>query len=205
MKPMRMHMRTPRECRFCGQVFWPRRSTKGIYCSRGCYHAWSAGPKTSMEERFWRRVSKQPSGCWLWTGKPGSHGYGQISTDRKPKTMRVAHRLSWELHRGPIPSGLHVLHNCPHGDNKLCVNPDHLYLGTQGDHNRDSYSKGQNPGHKGAQGANNRSSRFTEADVLSMRARYAAGIRCRILAHDYQTAPSVVWMIVTRRAWKHLP
>lgn len=96
-------------------------------------------PKPSFQERFMAKVSPEPnSGCWLWMPKPAaSHGYGVIGLGRKVIT---AHRASWIIHSGEIPDGLWVLHKC---DNKLCVNPDHLYLGTVADNARDHMERGK--------------------------------------------------------------
>jgi len=74
-------------------------------------------------------------GCWLWKPYRQSSGYGQIRCDGK---MTLAHRLSWVAHNGPIPQGLRVLHKC---HNRPCVNPDHLFLGTQKDIVKDPMAK----------------------------------------------------------------
>jgi hypothetical protein len=96
-----------------------------------------AKPITAPEFRFWGRVQKSPN-CWLWTGDTKSHGYGRM-VGRNRKLQHV-HRVSWELHFGPIPVGLFVLHKC---DVKACVRPDHLFLGTQEDNIRDCVNKGR--------------------------------------------------------------
>ena len=86
---------------------------------------------------FWPKVDKSGV-CWIWiAGK--SAGYGMTSMNRR---LRHAHAIAWELINGPIPDGLDVLHNCPGGDNKACVNPAHLWLGTQRDNTIDWYQKG---------------------------------------------------------------
>jgi len=93
--------------------------------------------RKTVEERFWAKVDKTDS-CWVWTGATLRRGYGQI---RIPvKKAKQAHRLSWEIHNGPIPDGMLVCHKC---DNPPCVNPAHLFLGTQSDNNKDCVRKGR--------------------------------------------------------------
>lgn len=93
--------------------------------------------------RFWSKVDKT-STCWLWTGMPNGWGYGTFKVSAG--NDRFAHRLSWEIHKGPIPKGLCVCHKC---DRPICVNPDHLFLGSHRDNRDDAIRKGRWPkGHK---------------------------------------------------------
>lgn len=87
-------------------------------------------------ERFWAKVQVGP-GCWPWTASLHTAGYGQFTVGRKP---RRAHRVSYELHNGPIPPGVLVLHSC---DNRLCVNPTHLHLGNQALNAQECWGRGR--------------------------------------------------------------
>jgi hypothetical protein len=106
-----------------------------------------------IEARFRAKYEVVASGCWMWTGAVlagRAGGYGVIA-QQTPRRMLRAHRVSWELHRGPIPAGLLVLHRCDAGlapgdiSYRRCVNPDHLYLGTVADNSADMIANGRAP------------------------------------------------------------
>lgn len=152
--------------------------------------------------RFENLISPEPmSGCWLWTGAPGdSSATGQYGRFRIAGVQWKAHRAAWRLYRGDIPSGQHVLHHC---DNPACVNPAHLFLGTNDDNVADRVRKGRSGG-ESRPGEAHPLHKLHASDVRSIRARYAAGEKGRALASEFSVHPATISEIVSRKKWTHL-
>lgn len=156
------------------------------------------------EIRFWSKVRIRRFGCWEWTGTKASNaGYGCLSVDGR---LLRAHRVSYELNIGPIPSGLFVCHSC---DNPNCVRPSHLFAGTNADNMRDAFLKGRvrlpHLYHKGQNaGSKHGLSKLTEGDVAEILRRKRDGESQRRLAAEYGVVESVVSMIVTGKRWRHV-
>ncbi len=149
----------------------------------------------TLEQRFWAAVGKS-DGCWTWHGSKTAAGYGTLGSR---ETHVYAHRYSYALVHGPIPSGLHILHHC---DNPPCVNPAHLFLGTHQDNMRDMRDKGRN---YAAAGEAHPRAKITENDVIDMRSLWALGALMRDLAAEYGLDDSTVFDIVRGNSWKRVP
>lgn len=149
--------------------------------------------KRPLSERFWARVERG-MGCWEWRGYRNSLGYGG-TVDDLGKT-RPAHRASWELTFGPIPPGLFVCHRC---DNPGCVNPGHLFLGTQRDNIQDASRKG-----RVSRGEHRHCARLSEVSVALIRRRHAEGETQNRLAAEFGVTRQAIWHVVHRKSWKHI-
>jgi hypothetical protein len=145
-----------------------------------------------LKERFERRILKSESGCWLWTGAHGSSGYGHIGLNGK---VLDTHRVSFELYRHRIPDGLFVLHHC---DVKSCVNPEHLFLGTQTENLLDMTRKGRR---SWASGENSGSAKLTAEKARKIREDTRSH---RTIAKEYEIGKSTVGAIKTGKAWRAL-
>lgn len=147
-----------------------------------------------IEERFWAKVNKTES-CWLWTGFLDKDGYGFIRQGGAKGKMVRAHRFSWELTNGKIEEGMKVLHNCPGGDNPSCVNPNHLFLGTQQDNIADMVIKGRHVGN----------SKLSAIEVEEIRLLYSSGCSTQAqLGAMFGVDGSHIGQIVRGGRWKKL-
>lgn len=152
--------------------------------------------KKPLIEIFQAKVMPEPmSGCWLWTACIDVVGYGKIRVGRSQK---LAHRLSYELHKGEIPIGLKVCHHC---DNPGCVNPDHLFLGTQKENMNDSARKGRHADHSGSKSA---CAKLNEFQVSIIREAKLAGHKRADVAKYFKMSISAINHIFLGYSWKHV-
>ena len=155
----------------------------------------------SLKRRFWAKVAKS-DGCWEWTAEIGYKGYGRFCLWSLGKRSTVAaHRVAWELTSGPIPVGLMVCHRC---DNRKCVRPDHLFLGTNQDNMTDMKNKGRSRG-ASLVGESNPASRLTAEIVRTIRAEHSGQVGDnRALAKKYDVSHKTISKIVLRQRWAHV-
>lgn len=147
----------------------------------------------TLASRFAAKWIAEPnSGCWIWTAAGNENGYGHIGFRRR---VEKAHRAAWLLFHGPIPDGMDVLHRC---DTPPCVNPDHLFLGSNVDNVRDKVSKGRQAG---APGGRNGRAKLTDELVATLRARVRAGETASSVGRSLGVSVSTACRIVRGELW----
>ncbi len=154
--------------------------------------------RKTLDERFWEKVQKS-EGCWLWTAnttkdRNGNKRYGLLGAGRRGEGMLYAHRVSWELHFGAIPEGLLILHRC---DTPACVNPNHLFLGTQTDNMQDMAAKGRQ-GNTGPVPGTGAKSTLSRRQILALRRKGAEGTSRKALALEFGVSYGTVRNILLR-------
>ena len=137
-----------------------------------------------------------PNGCWGWSGyiDPGGYASMWAGEELGRKTKMQAHRISWMLLKGPIPDGMLVCHIC---DNRSCVNPEHLFLGTDKENAADMVRKG-----RGNKGEDINTAKLTADLIPKIR---ADGRKYRDIGKEYGVGKSVIFSIKHRLSWKHVP
>lgn len=153
--------------------------------------------KIPIEIRFWKKVNKTTENeCWDWVGSLTMHGYGHIGMGRRGEGMLSAPRVSWEIHHGNIPKGMHILHHC---DNRKCVNPRHLFLGTNYDNILDRISKDRS-----MKGESHTNHKLTHENVLEIRRSYIPrdkNFSGKSLAKKFCVSPKTIQLIIKGVNW----
>lgn len=146
----------------------------------------------NTQDDFWSNVNKT-DGCWEWKRAKNKRGYGVYSFENK---KQLTHRLSYMFTHGELPSSILVCHKC---DNPKCVNPDHLFAGTQTDNMNDMVIKGS--------GRNNYNRKISIEDIKIIRAKYPHCPKdgtVKELAKKYGINESSMTKIINRKTYKHI-
>ncbi len=149
-----------------------------------------------LEDRFFNKIQiNNKTNCWEWIAAKTSQGYGSFRLNGRDKSV---HRLSYEFFYGINPGKLLVCHKC---DNKKCVNPHHLFLGTQKDNIDDAIKKGRVANQEGEF---NNSSKLTLIEVLEIKKKLFIGLEQKVIAIQHNVHPSTISAIKTGRNWSHI-
>lgn len=144
----------------------------------------------TIEERFWAKVGPETeTGCREWTANLCGPGYGQMRRGGPDFNRVMAHRLSYELHYGEIPEGLCVLHKC---DNKKCVNPEHLFLGTHKDNVADMVAKKRHAWRKPPPWT-----KLSNDDISDIRVLHGFGMTRKAIAKEYGVSRPLISVLVS--------
>lgn len=157
-----------------------------------------ANNRLSLPEKLFTKTVKV-SDCLIWVGQKNKRGYGCLRLNGR---LQRSHRIMYELHNGPIPEGMVIMHSC---DNPSCVNPDHLSAGTQLENVRDMHSKGRAIVNRGA---DHQCSKITPAQAVEIRSRYKSHDRKNggaALANEFGVHQKTILAIVHGKHWTELP
>jgi hypothetical protein len=185
-----------------GGIVMPKPAEKDLYdlIKSGVLQVKTKGTTSPPLLRFWAYVNKDGpvhpihGTCWAWLGRcDPSSGYCSLVVNKK---LVYAHRYSYEIHIGKIPSGLFVCHRC---DNRPCTNPSHLFLGTNYENRRDSVEKRRH-----AYGERTGAAKLTNEKVLAIRKAFNEGQAAVKIARDYGICFQSVYYIVNRTTWKYI-
>jgi len=219
--PNPLLIRPLKRCPKCGKTkpathefFYPR-PPWGQLCHshcRDCITTTNIRHGRTVKERFWIHVNKdgpvlvhcpELGSCWTWTASLDRHGYGQFFPSKRGEKKRAvrAHRFSWELRNGPIPrgDGYHGNCLCHRCDNRRCVNPGHMFVGTQTDNINDTVSKART-----RHGEARPQAKLRAAQIPVIRRMHAAGAAQGDLARRYGVTQQTISNVVVYRTWRRV-
>jgi len=143
---------------------------------------------------FWGFVAVQLNGCWFWTGELNADGYGVYRIEGK---AFLAHRIAYWLSHNDFDPALSVCHRC---DNRPCINPDDLFLGTRAENIADRHAKGRS-----VRGESQGLSKLTDEKVREIKQAWAGRLKTqRQMAQEYGVCNDTVYKICTGKNWKHI-
>jgi hypothetical protein len=152
-----------------------------------------------VESRFWKNVDqREEDECWPWTGCR-THGYGALHFDRR-NGVELSHRISYVIHYGSISYGVCICHRC---DNPICVNPNHLFPGTQSENMRDMWKKGRGRVFH-HQGERNPASKLSESAVLEIIKMRTGGKKLSEMSKMFGVSKSNISSICRGKTWPHV-
>lgn len=146
-----------------------------------------------IHRRFKKYYTESSSGCWNWTASIQNSGYGKFRVGDK---MMSSHRVSYLIYKGEIPENMNVCHKC---DNKLCVNPDHLFLGSQADNIRDKIKKGRQTNGEKAWNA-----KLTKTQVKVIREAHKNGFQMKQIRDYFKISWTSISNIINKKRWGHV-
>lgn len=152
-----------------------------------------------VRDKILMMSTPRENGCWEWNGCVQGNGYSRIRLNGKTE---YGHRASYLAFKGEIPEGMDVCHSC---DNRKCVNPDHLSIGTRKENMQDCVSKGRTT--KGLSfncGSTCGLSKLTEADVITARALAIMGVVPRVIAESLGVHKDTIRCAIKRKTWRHI-
>ena len=160
--------------------------------------------RKTVKDRFCEKFYESETGCWVWTGAQNTVGYGHFRINGKTEK---AHRVAYQLFVSDIAEldnvdyrGTCVMHKC---DNPLCVNPDHLVLGTHADNMTDKKNKCRvvtNP----TRGETNYNALLSANDVIDLRMLRSYGVSLSLLAKEYGVSKGCISSLARNKTWKHI-
>lgn len=175
-----------RQCKECGERFVGKGLKREFCCTR-C--------------RLLGSIIKK-NGCWEWQGTLHPNGYAYATT-YETNTKEHVHRISYRVFKGEIPDGIYVCHAC---DNRKCIAPDHLFLGTAKENMQDAKAKGRLEHVKllASKGEKNPNAKLNDEKVREIRKEIEQGIRCTVIARKYGVGSGLIYYIRDGKAWKHV-